>query len=378
MTNRVVRTTRRGWGSRLISSIGGIFFGILLFFGSFILLWMNEGRTDMSRIAARSMAVSAAAVDPAGEGQLVAASGRLVTDETLGDPGYLAAGPYVKLERQVEMYAWVERSRSRTERTVGGGETTVTEYTYETTWTANPPDSSRFEEPAGRANPQMTIQRQSYTVNQAQVGAYSLDPARLDMPAMRAIPLNEEIVIAGEGHRLSGDYIFSGAGSLQQPQVGDIRISYRAVPANIDVTVFGKQEGNRITPYVDGRDTLYSAYAGDRDSAIAAMAAAHRTTGWLLRGGGFLMMWIGLGLILGPISVFLDVLPFLGNLSRTMIGFITFGVALVLSAITIVVAAIMQSIFGLICLGLLFLLLIGGGIGALFALNRRRSQASPA
>lgn len=376
MTKRVVKTTRRGWGSRLISSIGGIFFGILLFFGSFIVLWTNEGRTDMSRIAAQSTAVSASSINPATDGELIAASGRLASDETLGDPGYLAAGPYIHLERQVEMYAWVERSRSVTQRDIGGGETTTTEYTYERSWTANPPDSSRFQEPSGHFNPEMTVQRQSYTVNRAQVGAYRLDPARLSMPAMREVALNEEIVIAGDNHRLSGNYIFVGQGSLQQPQVGDMRLSYRAVPANLDVTVFGRQNGDQITPYVDNRDNrLYSAYAGDRESAISAMASAHRTTGWLLRGVGFLMMWFGLGLILGPISVFMDFLPFLGNLSRMMIGVVTFGIALVLTIITSIVAAILQSLAGLLCLGVVFLLLLGGGV---FVLSRMRSGQAKA
>jgi hypothetical protein len=373
MANRVVKVTQRNWASRLMSSVVGVILGVLLFFGSFAVLWFTEGRTDMSKIAARSTAVAAASVNPATEGQLIAASGRLTSNETVGDPDFLAAAPYIKLERQVEMYAWVERSRSRTERRAGGSERTITEYTYETTWTANPPNSANFQEPAGRQNPSLAVQRQTFTVNTAQVGAYAVAPNRLTLPALQNVNLNSEMV-AGD-HQLSGNYLYLGQSSMQQPQVGDVRISYRALPAGMEVTVFGKQEGGRIVPYVDGRDTLYSAYAGDRDSGIAAMASAYRVTGWIGRVAGFLMMWVGLALVFGPLSVFLDVLPILGKLSRTMVGLVTFGIALVLTLITSVVAAVLQSILGLICVGFVFLVILGGGA---YYLKQSRPKVAPA
>ena len=37
------KVTRQGFGSRLGGAIKGILFGIVLFFGSFVLLWWNEG-----------------------------------------------------------------------------------------------------------------------------------------------------------------------------------------------------------------------------------------------------------------------------------------------------------------------------------------------
>jgi hypothetical protein len=373
MASRVVKVTHRSWASRLLNSVLGIILGVLLFFGSFAVLWFTEGRTDMSKIAARSTAVAAASINPATEGQLIAASGRLTSNETVGDPEFLVAGSYIKLERHVEMYAWVERSRSRTERSAGGSERTITEYSYEKMWTANPANSANFQEPAGRHNPSLSVQRRTFTVNTAQVGAYSVDPNRLALPPTRNVTLSRELISGDQP--LSGDYVYAGQGSMQQPQVGDLRISFRAVPAGMEVTVFGKQEGQRIVPYGEGRDTLYTAHGGDRDSGIAAMASAYRVTGWIGRVAGFIMMWLGLALVFGPVSVFLDVVPILGKLSRTMVALVTFGVAFFLTIITSVVAAVLQSILGLFCVGFIFVLIIGGGA---YYLKRSRPKVVPA
>jgi hypothetical protein len=378
MANRHVEVTRRNWGQRIMGSLKGILFGLLLFFGAFIVLWRTEGRTDMSRIAEQSTPISAATVNSGTDGQLVAASGRLTINEPVGDPDFLMAGNYVQLERQVEMYAWVERSRSQTEQELGGGETTTTEYYYEQTWTSSPPNSSNFRQPGGHENPALTVSRQSFVASNARVGAYAIDANGIGLPTARDVRLAESMLRSGE-HRLQSDYVYMGTGSLQQPTVGDVRIKYRAVPADIEVTVFAQQQGDRLVPYVD-RDgnRLYTAHEGTRESGIAAMASAYRTAGWLGRGAGFLMMWIGLSLILGPISVFFSVIPFLGNLSGTMIRIFTFGVALVVAAITSIVAAILQSFVGLLCVGVLVLAAIGGGTWFLANRNKEKAPAGAA
>lgn len=369
MSNNRVQVTRRNWGQRILASIKGVLFGFLLFFGAFVVIWQTEGRTDMSRIAEQSTPVNAASINPNTEGQLVAANGRLTSSEPIGDPDYLAPGDYIQLERQVEMYAWVERSRSRTEQTVGGGETTVTEYSYERTWTNRPPNSNNFNDPRGHENPQLTISERTFTAGDVRVGAYGLDANQVRLPAAQRIYPSQATMLPGD-HRLDGDYVFIGSGSLQSPQVGDVRLSFEAVPADIDVTVFGQQQGERLVPYVDqDGNQLYRAFSGTRETGIAAMSSEYRTMGWLGRGAGFVMMWIGLSLILGPISVFFSVIPFLGNLSGAMIRFVTFGIALVIAATTSIMAMILQSFVGLVCFGLL---LLGAVAGLTWVLAQRR------
>jgi hypothetical protein len=78
---------------------------------------------------------------------------------------------------------------------------------------------------------------------------------------------------------------------------------------------------------------------------------------WILRLVGFLMMWIGLSMLFGPITAVLDVLPFLGNIAEGMIGAVTFVVAFILSAITILISIILHNILVMI---IVLALLVGG------------------
>ena len=59
---------------------------------------------------------------------------------------------------------------------------------------------------------------------------------------------------------------------------------------------------------------------------------------WLLRLGGFLLMFLGLSTILKPLSVFADVLPILGDIVGIGTGIVAGLVALVCSLATIAIA----------------------------------------
>jgi hypothetical protein len=72
------------------------------------------------------------------------------------------------------------------------------------------------------------------------------------------------------------------------------------------------------------------------------------TMTWVLRAGGFLMMWFGLIFAAGPISVILDFIPFLGSLSEGITGVTSFFVACVLSTVTILVSMLLHHPLGLI------------------------------
>lgn len=75
----------------------------------------------------------------------MAARGYVITDEHLTDP-YVQPGQVLSLQRNVEMYAWVENKETTTKDKVGGGQEETTTYTYEKKWTDEPQDSSVFKE----------------------------------------------------------------------------------------------------------------------------------------------------------------------------------------------------------------------------------------
>ncbi|MFN3429784.1 MAG: TMEM43 family protein, partial [Candidatus Sericytochromatia bacterium] len=86
--------------------------------------------------------------------------------------------------------------------------------------------------------------------------------------------------------------------------------------------------------------------------AVAAMHDEHVMMTWILRAVGFGMMWFGMFLVLEPLNVFLDVLPFLGGLGRGLTGFGTFLVAALLSVVTIIVSVVLHNLFAMIAIGL--------------------------
>lgn len=369
MANKITEVTTKSWGSKITESIKGVVFGIVLFLASFVVLWMNEGRTDMSKVAMKeTVPVNAAVLDATNEGKGVSVTGMLSSYETIGDPEFLNPGKFLSLTRNVEMYAWVEKSESTTEKNVGGSETTTTTYTYVQEWTSMPADSSTFKDPAGHTNPPMTYQDQTFFVNTAFVGVYPVDVRSLSLPGQDEVVLNASMVNPKYSGMINGNYIFIKPGGYgyyggtSAPTVGDVRIHYTGLASDISVTVFGQLTGGQIVPYIyKGEDKLYHARYGTREEAIATLSQEHKTVGWILRLVGFLMMWMGLAMFFAPINAVLDVLPFLGNVGRGLVAVVMFFVALGLSIATIVVSMIAHNPIALvitiaILVGVIFLI----------------------
>ena len=149
-------TTTKSWFERLGNSFGGIIFGIILFIAGTVLLWWNEGNFVKTQTALNeAQAVtkelgSIDAVDSASNGQLVHATGLAITQDVLEDPIFGISTNAIRLERAVEYYQWMEDSKSETRQKLGGGEETVTTYSYHKDWVKNPVDSSRFNSSAAQ------------------------------------------------------------------------------------------------------------------------------------------------------------------------------------------------------------------------------------
>ena len=108
------------------------------------------------------------------------------------------------------------------------------------------------------------------------------------------------------------------------------------------------EKGNRISAYRhQGQNKLYRLFAQTRSEAIASLQSEHKIWTWVLRLIGFVMMWFGLSMAAEPISVVLDVIPFFGDISRSITGTATLLVAFVLSSITIIVSMLLHNLVAL-------------------------------
>jgi hypothetical protein len=369
---QVVTTT--GYFQRIMQSVGGVLLGIVLFFSSFGVLFWNEGRVDLSKIAKKAEVVSAGQVDANKNGVFASVSGEVTTDSTLGDGLYLAPGMYLSISRIAEIYAWEEDSKSETTTNTGGSETTTTTYTYEKAWTSDPQDSSEFQEVTGHENQVQTQTETSLQTESINVGAWAVDGRSVDLPGGEQLTLNEERVTLPAGAQISGGYVYLNGADPALPAIGDERVKYTALMPGFDGTIFGEVDGTngQIARYTDKNgNAFYRIFEGGRDEALATMHGEYVMALWIFRFVGFLMMWIGLSMVFGPISALLDILPIFGRLSRTLIGGVTFLIAGLLSIVTILVSMILHSLVALI---IVVLLIIGGIIGGLYWYKNNKMQ----
>ena len=373
------KVTTKWYGSRIMDSIKSILFWLILFIASFFVLWTNEWTVDMSIVAKTSIETSSEAVDSSLNWELISVTWNIISDEKIGDSLYLKPGKYISVYRKVEMYSWNQTEHSESDTSVWGSETTTTTYEYNKEWSEYPDDSSSFEIIEWHNNPGKSLKSTANRVVKSNIWVYNIDTPSIRLPSMWDITLTEDIVNIDKSEEkteiitstgvtsswtitttttvlkttetiaLVNWYLFEGKWKLANPIVWDIRISYLALKNWANVTVIWKQGNNWIESFSDKDwNELYRVFHGSREDAISTLRTEYLFKLWGFRALWFFLMWIGLSLLLWPISVVLDVLPILWSLSRGIVGIVTFIVALVLSIITIVISMIFHNIFALI------------------------------
>jgi Transmembrane protein 43 len=352
MSNTFTETTQTSWFTRIKNSFGGAVVGLILIVGMVVLLFWNEGRAvqtarSLAEGAGAVVSVGADSVDQGNEGKLIHVSGPVTTDATPSDPDFGVQAQGIRLVREVEMYQWKEEQHSETQKKLGGGEETVTTYSYSKTWDTSYNDSGRFKQPSGHENPSMEVHGENFQVPNASLGAFSLDePVLSQIGGDKALPLKPDqrdaIQAAYAGTKKLS--VIDGAIYLgwnpSSPVVGDYRIKYELAPLGT-ISVIGQQSGSGFVSYqTDAGDRLLMVDNGNvpADQMFREAENANKILTWILRGVGLLVLGIGFALFMSPMAVLADVIPFLGSLVRMGTGLIAFFLAIVVGTITIAIA----------------------------------------
>ncbi len=186
MSDQFSESTSTSWFSRLADSIKGVLVGLVLFLLAIPALWWNEGRAvqtfkSLTEGAGAVISVPADKVDPANEGKLVHMSGKATTTATVSDPTFGVSATALHLERKAEMYQWTESTKTEKKKKLGGGEETITTYTYAKEWKESPVKSSSFKEPKGHTNPAaMPVSSEGWRASPVTLGAFTLNPSQVD------------------------------------------------------------------------------------------------------------------------------------------------------------------------------------------------------
>ncbi|MCR5347270.1 MAG: TMEM43 family protein [Fretibacterium sp.] len=364
-------TTTTGWGERLGNSIKGIVTGLVLIVVGTVLLWWNEGRTFKTAGAigeAQMLAEDVADIskaDPALSGKVIHATGHADTKDVLRDPIFGIETTAIRLEREVEYYQWEEESQSETRKKLGGGEETVTTYTYKQDWNSSPIDSGSFHDPRYRGVNTVlaNIEDESQWAPHVTFGAYTL-PDSLKHSISGAMPMTltsvDAVAVTGtfnitpdnDSWRLyygnvSADKLIHVSGSTVylgrepgSPKVGDVRITFKQVPP-ADVSIIARVIRDTFEPYIATNGyTFIRLDMGtvSKEQMFADAKSGNNFMAWVLRLIGLLVVAAGIGAVLSPLSVLADVIPLLGDIVGAGVSLVAFLLGLAWSCIVIAVA----------------------------------------
>lgn len=353
----------KNWFQRLGESFGGIVTGFVIIALATWLLWWNEGRTfkTAGAIGEAEMLTQDVAdiskINPALEGKLIHAIGRAETKDILRDPVFGIELEAINIAKSVEYYQWEEHSHSETRKKLGGGEETVTTYTYDTGWTSSPVDSNSFKdsEYRGRNTTLARIEDSTIWAKNVSFGAYKLPDflihsigGKLPM-TLTSVDVNSvaNIISVPKNYTESADKLITVSGSTVYigknpvaPEVGDVRVTFSYVP-EADVSIVAQVIRDTFEKFTASNGYTFSRLDMGK-VGIARMFEGARSDNnimaWLLRIAGIFLVVLGLRMIFHPLSVLGDVIPLLGTIIGAGMGVVAFLLGLAWSLIVIALA----------------------------------------
>ncbi|MCE0721750.1 TMEM43 family protein [Legionella resiliens] len=362
--------TTTSWFSRLKDAFLGIFIGIALIIGAIVLVFWNEGHSlhmaqSLEQTKSVLISVPNTPINKQNNLKVVYLSGLATTKDTLVDALLGVSINAINLHRKVEMYQWKQKTETRTESQLGGSEKHVTTYTYDKVWSESSIDSSNFKNPTGHQNPTMPIQSQTNYAKTVTVGDFLLPEAlikQIDVSKPVSLTkvnketlknkLNKPVTLRNNELYLGQDY--------QNPQLGDLRITLSVIEPQT-VSIIAQQTGETFQPYFApaGQSImLLSTGQHSSDEMIAQAQSENTLLAWVLRVFSLLLLIGGFSLILKPLVILADVIPFLG----TIVGFGTGFIALLLGlCVWLIVTAIAWfATRPLLSISLLIIAVVGG------------------
>ena len=342
--NHFTETTTTSLGGNLLNSLKGILFGFALLVGSIYLLSYNEHRSINQALALEEMQENIITVNTPiykaeYDNKPILIYGDVKPMTPLEDTLFGVKSDSLMLEREVEMYQWVEHVESKDEKKMGGSTETVTTYDYEKEWSSSTNDSSSFKYPADHHNPEMKYRGKSFT-SDANLGDFHLSKNVVHLfnnsstyNGLSSLP--EKILDLTNHH----SYLYKG-NNPNVPVVGDLKITYSQTEKGL-YTLAGTTEGKEFGYYRSSNDrNLLFTRAGKVNANIIFEEEFRANTilTWVLRGVGLMLMFCGFMLIMGLLVAISNIIPILGSLVEGITALIAGGLTLVLGSIVIAIA----------------------------------------
>ena len=347
MSDQFTEVTTKSWGSRLMDSIRGLFLGLILIIGSLILLWWNEGRAihtenDLKDGSKNVVHLQTNVPLPENEDKLVHLTGTVNTTDTLNDPDFNIYTNAIALKRNILFYQWEETSEEKTEKELGGSEKTTTTYSYSKNWVSNKINSNNFKKPEGHIN----NSAYSYSNSSYEAGNVFIDSFKLSKEVIDKISNFEPFPLDSsskkDSYKISSNTIYLGSGNLENnPQIGDVKISFEVVKSSQLVSVISKQSQNTLVPFVGKNGSSINELMYGEVSADVMFKEAisnNKMFTWLLRLLGLVFCISGFTLLFKPLVIIGDFVPFIGSIVGIGTGLVSTILGMILSFITVAIA----------------------------------------
>ena len=365
------KVTTTSYGQRLKKSGSNVGTGFIMVIAATILLFWNEGRTVKTTKMlkqAQKECVELGDINTVNaelNGQMVHASGAYKTDDVLTDGAFGISLNVVRLSRSVEYYQWVEHQQTETHDKVGGGEETITTYTYSKEWVSGPVDSGSFKDPdyQGSNYVRTTVPDNTVTAQKVDFGAYVLPPAMVG-----AIPANTSVNVPaslanGVDTFVEGNVVYYGE-NPQTPAVGDVRVTFTEADGGV-ASILGKVTGNTFESYKhkNGKSLMVLKMGEhSQESMFESEKAANKMILWLLRILGVILVIAGLRSMFSILVTLLKVLPFLANVASVGVNLVTGIVGFIWSLLVIMIAwvayrPVLAIALAVVIAGLIYLLI---------------------
>lgn len=373
-----VTSSSTSWWERIKNALFGILVGAVLIPLSVVGLSWNEGRSlqstqSIQEAAAQTVVVSPDSINPVNEQKLIHLAGEIGVKDSLTDPRFQVSAPALTLRRKVEIYQWTEHTSEKSKKKLGGGTENVTETTYNKVWTDCSVESSKFKMPKGHSNKGSLIApKWEATSNAAGLGAFRIPQAVISkINVAEPLVVNEADLAKLPSDllpkaRVGSDGFYFGKDPTA-PEVGDQRVTFQVVPPGL-FTILARQRGETLEAFqTKAGDSILRVEKGSvgPDLMFKHAQSENTLTTWLIRLGGFLAMSLGIFLILRPLQVFADVIPFLGDVLEVGIGMIAGMVGLLGSVVTIAVVWFVVRPVSSVAL-------VGAGIGVALLIRKLR------
>jgi hypothetical protein len=349
--------------------------GALLLVAVGLQLW-NEGRTYrrealLADAGASVVMLATPSAMPENDGRLVhvvgdARASAPVVDETFG-----IEVEGLALRRHVEMYQWREK---KTESESNGRKTFS--YNYDRVWTNEAIDSDRFTGKAEHVNPgSMPFDEATVASDEVRVGELLVGPdalreiggwRRMDAASL-VLPPN--MAVSFRPH--DGWLVTSEAAG--DPVIGDVRVRFEVMPPG-QVSILARQQQGSLVPYENdvGEELLLAGRGkASANELLASAANSNKRAAWAIRFAGFVLAWVGFGLMFRPLTLLADVVPVLGRIAGIGTAIVAGALALALSALAIGGGWMWQRPWLLVAIVALAVVAVA------WLLRRRAAPASP-